>query len=74
MHDTEPNPKKRMPPLMVLGLTGPVGSGCTTVGKIFSKSIGLNKVLENLKWVSLRGNGGFNVKWDIILPKNWAHD
>lgn len=66
MHDTEPNPKIRMPPLMILGLTGPVGSGCTTVGKIFSTSKGFNKVLENLKWVSPRGNGGFDIIWDNI--------
>ena len=35
MHDVEPDPRKRMPPLIVIGLTGPVGSGCSTLSKLF---------------------------------------
>lgn len=63
MHDTNPNPGKKMPPLIVLGLTGPVGSGCTTVGKIFSTSGSFNKVLDRLKWINIEREGGFNINW-----------
>ena len=62
MHDTNPDPKKRMQPLIVLGLTGPVGSGCTTVGRIFSTSKSFNEVLKLLKWVTMR-KGGVNINW-----------
>ncbi len=51
-----------MPPLIVLGLTGPVGSGCTTVGRIFSSSNSFNKVLKSLKWVIIQ-KGGLNINW-----------
>jgi len=64
MHDTNPNPNKRMPPLIVLGLTGPVGSGCTTVGRIFSTSKIFNEVLNRLKWVNITRKGEFNINWD----------
>ncbi len=66
MHDIEQNPKKRMPPLIVLGLTGPVGSGCTTVGKLFSTRTSFDLVLKYLKWINLKENGGFDINWDGV--------
>lgn len=75
MHDTNPNPKKRMPPLIVLGLTGPVCSGCTTVSnQIFDnpdnpkrgKGNELLRVLNLVGWVRARDEGGFDVNWTQI--------
>lgn len=73
MHDTEPDKRKRMPPLMVLGLTGPVGSGCTWVSNnIFDDLDNPNrgqgnellKVLTFVRWVIPREEGGgFNINW-----------
>lgn len=62
MHDTNPDPKKRMPPLIVLGLTGPVGSGCTTVGRMFAKKGNINKILKSLKWVNIKKKE-LNINW-----------
>jgi dCMP deaminase len=63
MHDGNPASTKRNPPLIVLGLTGPVGSGCTTVGRIFSRSNDFDNVLSLLKWVNPNRNGGFGINW-----------
>lgn len=73
MHDPNPNPKKRMPPLVVLGLTGPVGSGCSTVSsRVFDdpdteergEGNELLNVLRFVKWVGRRkGEDGFGINW-----------
>ncbi len=46
-----------MPPLIVLGLIEPVGSGCTTVGKLFSTRASFDLVLKNLDRINPKGNG-----------------
>lgn len=72
MHDTNPDPRKRMPPLIVLGLTGPVCSGCSTVSnRIFDDPENpdrghgneLLKVFKFVDWVSIRDKGGFDANW-----------
>jgi dCMP deaminase len=70
MHDVEPNPKKRMPPLVVLGLTGPVGSGCTTLSKILDnpddthhKGKALVEALRSLGWVTVDENEEISIDW-----------
>jgi len=75
MHDTNPNPNKRMPPLIVLGLTGPIGSGCTTVSnRIFDDPDNPNrgqgnellKILSFVGWITPKKRGGFTIKWNRI--------
>lgn len=73
MHDIEPDGRKRMPPLIVLGLTGPIGSGCTTVSNtIFDnpnkkrrgKGNELLKVLNRIDWIKTKEEKGFDINWE----------
>ena len=75
MHDTILDFNKRIPPLIVLGLTGPVGSGCTTVSSaIFDDPANIdrertNQLLRTLnfvKWVNLEAGGKFAINWKDI--------
>jgi len=74
MHDVESRLSTRMPPLMVLGLTGPVGSGCTTLSRILDSPDGahrhtgtsLTKALTSVPWIKLRPGGATSVDWDYL--------
>lgn len=73
MHDVDPKISQRMPPLMVLGLTGPVGSGCTTLSRILDNEQGrrhkgrsLTKALASVPWIRLRQGGTTQVDWDYL--------
>jgi dCMP deaminase len=72
MHDIEPDRRKRKPPLIVLGLTGRVGSGCSWISnRIFDDPDNPNrgqgnellKVLKFVRWITQRGGEGFIINW-----------
>ena len=58
--------RQNMPPLVVLGLTGPIGSGCTTVGEIFTHGKDLMNILRFLLgWMS-HDEERLNINWEIL--------
>lgn len=64
MLDTNPNKEERMPPLIVLGLTGPVGSGCSAVSNQIIEGKRLLMMLTNLGWVTRDSKGGFSICYE----------
>ncbi len=74
MHDIEKDPKKRMPPLIVLGLTGPVGSGCTTLSSILdnpnvpeeSRGQSLVNALRVVGWVKVSADDEIKINWEKL--------
>jgi len=73
MNDTNLNQKKRMPPLIVLGLTGPFGSGCTAISHFFDNRDDPNRAkgndllifLREKGWITRKVNGNFRCKWKV---------
>ena len=66
MHDTNPNKEERMPPLIVVGLTGPVGSGCSVVSNLIFEGKRLLRILTHLGWIDLEKTGGFTISWEKL--------
>lgn len=66
-----------MPPLRVLGLTGPVASGCTSLSRLFDSpgrprhepNYLLKILLERDKVVVPGNDGGFRISWEAINEK-----
>jgi len=63
-----------MPPLIVLGLTGPVGSGCTTLSKVLdnpddpnrNKGSSLVEALRSVGWVGVDRSGEISIDWNNL--------
>lgn len=55
---------QNMPPLVVLGLTGPSGSGCSAVGNQILRGSKLLKIFASFGWITLDDNGDFTISWN----------